>query len=484
MSESNKINEMFEGSQGGAGSDFQLLEKLKEESEGESGWDSASASMATSLDSVMHKSQENAREKIGRMDKSSIDKISMEAAKRPTQNGHHGMSEEEVKTALDNIDQIFPQNLHLNETKGSAGSQRTSEKLDSLDFSSRLLKDRRGRVDSTARPQEFFRGKDAARRNGVADGQGGVQSKTVSVNFEKFKKHHINSLALRERLDSGAIDVSTVDRVQREFARHDKLSQAELSSLHELVDRAQDFHRNNDLKEAQKLYMKVLLTDPLDWDSLCNLAKISFGLGEYDKAKELFERALVIRPERDKTMYYLGQVLVRIHSKGGDKNQLQRAMVLFEQVVNGYKGVINCDTCDQSTYHNAMAMLGLVHQESGELDKAEELYQLVLKEVPNHVLTLDHRCALKSLQGLKDEAAKDHLHVIELDPGHTKRVCPYLDSLFPKDSEILHPMNDIKDRFDKFDHSFGEGKKKRSWIKSAIHGFKKKMKRMIHQKKA
>ena len=48
----------------------------------------------------------------------------------------------------------------------------------------------------------------------------------------------------------------------------------------------------------------------------------------------------------------------------------------WNQVVNGYKGVIKGDTCDQSTYHNAMAMLGLVHQEVGELEKAEELYQV------------------------------------------------------------------------------------------------------------
>mmetsp|Transcript_17730 Transcript_17730/g.58339 ORF Transcript_17730/g.58339 Transcript_17730/m.58339 type:complete len:477 (+) Transcript_17730:279-1709(+) len=471
--------EMTAGDDASEGSDFKVLAKLKEESEGEAGWDSASASMATSLDSAMHYSQEIAREKIGRNSKPSMEAASTEAI----YNGHHGMSEEDVKTALDNIDQIFPQNLHLSEKKSSSGLKNPSaDKLESLDSSSRLLKDRRGRVDSTARPQEFFRGKDSKKKR-LNDGPDLGEPKTVSVNFEKFKKHHINCPALRERLDSGAIDVSTVDRVQREFARHDKLSQAELSSLHELVDRAQDFHRNNDLKEAQKLYMKVLLSDPLDWDSLCNLAKISFGMGEYDKAKELFEKALVIRPERDKTMYYLGQVLVRIHAKGGDTDELKRAMVLFEQVVNGYKGVIKGDTCDQSTYHNAMAMLGLVHQEVGELEKAEELYQLVLKEVPNHILTLDHRCALKSLRGLKDEAAKDHLHVIELDPGHTKRVCPYLDSLFPKDSEILHPINDIKERFEKFDPSFNEGTKKRSWLKSALHGFKKKVKRMIHHKK-
>jgi hypothetical protein len=42
--------------------------------------------------------------------------------------------------------------------------------------------------------------------------------------------------------------------------------------------------------------------DPLDWDCLSNLAKLAYTKGDLEHAKDLFERAVAIRPERDKTV--------------------------------------------------------------------------------------------------------------------------------------------------------------------------------------
>lgn len=46
------------------------------------------------------------------------------------------------------------------------------------------------------------------------------------------------------------------------------------------------------------------------------------------------------------------------------KQEYDRAKILFEQVVQGYKneGSIIGDSCDEYTYHNSIAMLGLIHQ--------------------------------------------------------------------------------------------------------------------------
>jgi hypothetical protein len=94
--------------------------------------------------------------------------------------------------------------------------------------------------------------------------------------------------------------------------------------------------------------------------------------------------------------------------------------VCVRQVVQGYKDEdIIGDACDQATYHNAIAMLGLIHQKVrlhlakalqsfmymmlthkassqvfNQIDKAEQLYKVVLRADPDHVLTLDHRWVL------------------------------------------------------------------------------------------
>jgi hypothetical protein len=44
-----------------------------------------------------------------------------------------------------------------------------------------------------------------------------------------------------------------------------------------------------------------------------------------DRALDLFDRALVVRPEREKTMYHLGRVLF-------DMKTFERSKLLFEQV--------------------------------------------------------------------------------------------------------------------------------------------------------
>ena len=70
---------------------------------------------------------------------------------------------------------------------------------------------------------------------------------------------------------------------------------------------------------------QVLATDPVNFDSLISLGKIKYLTGDLERARDLFDRALVVRPEREKTMYHLGRVLY-------DMRVYERARLLFEQV--------------------------------------------------------------------------------------------------------------------------------------------------------
>ena len=69
----------------------------------------------------------------------------------------------------------------------------------------------------------------------------------------------------------------------------------------------------------------MLETDPVNFESLITLGKLKYFKGELEKARDLFDRALVVRPELEKTMYRLGRVLY-------DMQQFDRSKLLFEQV--------------------------------------------------------------------------------------------------------------------------------------------------------
>ncbi len=336
----------------------------------------------------------------------------------------HVLSDSEVAAALKHVDALFPGAAHQDESDDAGRSRAPSAVKDPLSRHNALG---RRRVNSAARPKEFFTSGEVFREDHFDE--------------QSFHGHNINSAALRERLDSKALDWSTVGRVQNDLSAADKLSAADMETLNAKVDRAQSLHRTNSLKDASSLYEEVLESNPVDWDCLSNLAKIAFAAGNYEKAKELFERAVAIRPERDKTVYYLGHVLFKLR-------MLDRAEAIFRQVSDNYKKGSRDESTDASTYHDGMAMLGLCLQNSGDLTAAKGIYDQVLRENKDHVQTLCHLCALKSKMGLAAEAAKDHLKVVALEPAHTKRVCPYLDTLFPTDSEMLHEMQDLDARIE------------------------------------
>jgi len=326
----------------------------------------------------------------------------------------------------------------------------------------------RARVDSQARPAEFFK----PSKNFIPQpflGKSATDWAAVSV-------HGINEPALRQRLESKCIGQDAVDKVTEEFAVHDKLTADDHEKLHNMVQQAHLLHTNHDDKGAEEIYEKVLEADPLDFECLTNLGKISYSGGDLQRARELFEKAVVVKPEREKTMYHLAIVLY-------DQQETDRAQILLQQVVQGYTGPksgIIGESADTNTFHNSIAMLGLIHQSvHHDVDKAEKLYQVVLKQNGDHVLTLDHKCALHAIKGHPDEAAKLHRRVCNLDPNHTRKACPYLDSLFPPTQALMHPVQPLAKRMEDESENFALGSRKKHWTNHPWRSFVKKLTRMF-----
>jgi len=315
---------------------------------------------------------------------------------------------------------------------------------------------RRGRLESNSRPAAFLKGDKAKRtmfeaaakrlakltdEKAKATDKAKKDQAIDALDMSIFQQHGVQCPALRERLHSRAISSTSVEHLMTDFAAHDLLSPTDLEDLEAVATEAQRLHRMNKIAPAQALYNRVLQKDPVHFECLANLGKIYYGAGEYEKAKDLFERAIVIRPEREKTMYYLAQVVLNLAD-------WEQSKLLFEQVVSGFKGQIIGESCDKPTYLNAIAMLGLIHQmHFSDNVRAASLYDAVLAEEPENLLALDHRAALLAMTGEAVKAANLHLMVMKLDPNHlTGRVCPYLNCLFPADSDMMHPFKELDDR--------------------------------------
>jgi tetratricopeptide (TPR) repeat protein len=266
------------------------------------------------------------------------------------------------------------------------------------------------------------------------------------VDDERFCSHGINCTALRERLNSNALEWATFARVQTDRAVHAKLSEDDLQILQAKVDKALVLHSARKITEAAQIYEDVLDVNPLHWECLTNLAKISSAQGHYEKSLSLFERALACRPMRDDTVYYLGHVLFKLNKHERAESIFRQVIVKLEKIRSG--GGVRARCHDDGMYLDAMAMRGLCLQYLGRQLEAKKVYAEVLKHKPDHVQTLCHVCAMKSAMGLSLEAATEHAKLIALDPSHSRQACAYLDALFPKHSGIIQHNKPPEERWE------------------------------------
>ena len=80
-------------------------------------------------------------------------------------------------------------------------------------------------------------------------------------------------------------------------------------------DLAVQNHQNNKLNVAQDLYNQVLKINPNYFDAHYNLGIIFKELGELEKAKDCYEKAIEIDPLNKKYMVAYGYVLLILNDK-------------------------------------------------------------------------------------------------------------------------------------------------------------------------
>lgn len=171
--------------------------------------------------------------------------------------------------------------------------------------------------------------------------------------------------------------------------------------------------------DAYDIYCDVLAIDSHNVKALSALAVLNHKRGMFDSARTLYKRCLRVDPTRCKTAYNLGR--------------LEHECRNFTEARELYRVTQQMDP-DDETACSALAYEGLLLQEEfGDNEGAQRCYEVSLARDPEHVRTLDHKCALLVRCHESEEAKKLHDTVRALDPAHGTAWCPYTSSLFSGD---------------------------------------------------
>jgi tetratricopeptide (TPR) repeat protein len=135
-------------------------------------------------------------------------------------------------------------------------------------------------------------------------------------------------------------------------------------------------------QEAIEKVRIAMRTNPKELMFFFNLKKIYKELGEGQKFEEEFDEAL--RNDADPFVWGYGKVLARSLRQNSfreyAKGNLTGAISGFEKILD-----INRRIGDMKGQVPALFSLGLLHEESGDLQKGQEFFRQVLAINPNHI---------------------------------------------------------------------------------------------------
>ena len=168
----------------------------------------------------------------------------------------------------------------------------------------------------------------------------------------------------------------------------------------ELLKEALRHHQAGRLGEAERIYRRILATNPKHADSLHFLGVTAYQTGKLDSAVELIGKAISLRSREASYHSNLGNVL--------------KAQGKFSEAIQSYKKAINLAPRHVDAHYN----LGNALRAQGRLEEAAAQYRLVTEISPNHTLAHNNMgTALESL-GKLDEAASEYAHAARLDPDY------------------------------------------------------------------
>jgi tetratricopeptide (TPR) repeat protein len=166
------------------------------------------------------------------------------------------------------------------------------------------------------------------------------------------------------------------------------------------MNEALALHRQGRLRDAEKIYTRVLKAAPDHFDALNLLGTIKAQFGRVGEAHRLLSAAVKLNPRAPQAWANLGQVL---HALKRDRDALDcfdKALALQPDDI----GIVN---------NRADALLSL-----GRTEEALAAFRQVLARVPQHPQARLSSGIAHAALGALDEAVAEFDHALTLAPGH------------------------------------------------------------------
>ena len=165
----------------------------------------------------------------------------------------------------------------------------------------------------------------------------------------------------------------------------------------ELLKQAISFHLSGNNPEAEKLYKKILKSDPFNILSLNNLGSILNSQGDYEEAKILLRKAIKIKPDYIDALNNLG-----ISYK--QTNNYNQAIKIFKKIIE-----LNAN------FLNAYINLGNCYQSLQEFEDAISIYSKVIKLQPRSITALYNQGICFYELNLHNEAINNYNKILKFD---------------------------------------------------------------------
>ena len=170
-------------------------------------------------------------------------------------------------------------------------------------------------------------------------------------------------------------------------------------------------HQNGDNDQANQLYQKILSTDPQNVDALHYSGVIAMQAGKIDRAIQLIEKAIAIRPDISGFHSNLAMAYK-------ENNQ-------FQPSLDHYNKALSLKPKDPVILFN----LGALHQAFSKYENAQTLYEESYRIDPNQPLVLHNLGNLLLKQGDVQNAIQSARKAMALAPNNPKIQSNYFFSL-------------------------------------------------------
>ena len=188
-------------------------------------------------------------------------------------------------------------------------------------------------------------------------------------------------------------------------------------TINQTLQQAVTAHQEGKLEEAEKLYKKILDTEPTNFDANKNLSIFFYKLGRLDEAEASCKKTIELKPDFMECYYDLGNILYQLGKLDEAEKNFQKVIELKPDHIEAYFN------------------LSIIFRDLDRFDEAEKNFKKVIELKPDHIgvhfiLGINY----KKQKKLSMAISSFYRHIIIKPDDHQARY--YLGSLLENEAKF------------------------------------------------